>query len=80
MQGKRRPQKLQALFLKEFGIAIQSGEHDSIDDARASLLIYKKYRIQWEEHVKNRKKQKNDSKEDTKEEAKDEQYAFIFLL
>ena len=46
--------------MKEYGLSLQEGEHDSVDDARATLLIYKKHRAEWEESLKNHKKQKKD--------------------
>ena len=34
------------------GLEIQKGEHSSVDDARAALLLYKKFAKQWEREVK----------------------------
>lgn len=36
--GKRRPRALRHLALQELGLAIQEGEHSSVDDARAGVL------------------------------------------
>lgn len=46
--GKRRPQALRQLAKKELGLEIQSGEHSSVDDARAALYLYHKARREWE--------------------------------
>ena len=40
--GKRRPQALKVLAKRELGLDIQSGEHSSVDDARAALYLYHK--------------------------------------
>lgn len=49
-----KSQKLQFLLKKELGVDIQEGEHDSIDDARATLLLYKKHRVEWEEELRKK--------------------------
>lgn len=46
--GKRRPQALRQLAKKELGLEIQTGEHSSVDDARAALYLYHKVRKEWE--------------------------------
>ena len=33
------------------GVQIQTSSHDSIEDARAAMLIYRKYKAQWEAHL-----------------------------
>lgn len=44
------------LLKKEFGESIQEGEHDSVEDARGALLLYRKHRVEWERNVMNRKR------------------------
>jgi RNA exonuclease 4 len=46
--GKRRPQALKVLAKRELGLDIQSGEHSSVDDARAALYLYHRHRREWE--------------------------------
>ena len=41
--GKRRPKALKQLALQELGLAIQDGQHSSVDDARAALYLYLKH-------------------------------------
>ncbi len=36
-------------------ISIQSGEHSSVDDARATMALYRMFRTEWERSIKNRK-------------------------
>ena len=51
---KHRPQKLKKLSKEILGVAIQEGEHDSAADARAALLLYYKYRKEWEQSLKRK--------------------------
>src|SRR5690348_16519190 len=44
----RRPVSLNRLVKERPGIDIQSGEHDSIEDARSALAVYKSVQTQWE--------------------------------
>jgi len=46
--GRRQNPKLQVLAREELGLEIQKGPHDSVEDARAALLIYKKHAKAWE--------------------------------
>jgi hypothetical protein len=41
--GKRRPKALKQLAASELGLAIQEGQHSSVDDARAALYLYQKH-------------------------------------
>jgi RNA exonuclease 4 len=50
-----RPKALKKLALEYLDIEIQSGEHCSIDDAKAALEIYKKHRTDWENKLKSKK-------------------------
>lgn len=36
------------------GIAIQEGEHSSVDDARAAMALYRQHREQWERDLRRR--------------------------
>ncbi|KAB1216552.1 RNA exonuclease 4 [Morella rubra] len=57
--GRRALRHLAAQFL---GVQIQNGEHCSIQDARAAMLLYQKNRKEWEKSAKDqvrlKKKQK----------------------
>lgn len=46
--GKLRPRALRHLALEHLGLSIQIGEHSPLDDARAALYLYLKYRKGWE--------------------------------
>lgn len=37
------------------GISIQTGAHDSTEDARAAMLIYRKYKTEWESDLSSRR-------------------------
>ena len=53
---------LKYLTEKLLGKEIQSGEHNSIIDARATLMIYKTHEEEWEKHIREKipfKKSKN---------------------
>ncbi|KDQ56320.1 hypothetical protein JAAARDRAFT_132817 [Jaapia argillacea MUCL 33604] len=45
--SSRRP-ALRHLIQQEFGLAIQSGEHSSVTDARATMAVYRLHRKHWE--------------------------------
>ena len=51
--GKLRPRKLQALAEDLLGEHIQSGEHSSVEDAIATMNVFKLYRERWELAIKN---------------------------
>jgi hypothetical protein len=42
--GKRKPRALRHLALQELGLVIQEGEHSSVDDARAGMLVHAEYK------------------------------------
>jgi RNA exonuclease 4 len=47
--GRRpKPRKLRDLAAEHLGLAIQDGAHSPVDDARAALYLYKRFRKQWE--------------------------------
>lgn len=43
-----QPQKLRNLAWSELGQVVQQGEHSSVEDALASLGVYKKHQAGWE--------------------------------
>ena len=48
----RGSRSLKELCAQHLGLEIQGGEHSSVDDARAALLLYKKNQKQWEREVR----------------------------
>ena len=48
LQGHQRPKRLKHLAEQFLGLAIQDGEHDPAEDARAALAIYRHFRRDWE--------------------------------
>lgn len=48
------------LVRREVGEAIQEGEHNSVDDARATLLVYRKHRSEWEKWICEKRKGKKE--------------------
>lgn len=43
---------LRDLAAQHLGLVIQQGEHSSVDDARAALLLYKKFSRKWEQSLR----------------------------
>eukprot|EP00474_Spongospora_subterranea_P000425 CRZ00883.1 hypothetical protein [Spongospora subterranea] len=56
------PKSLKNLCMEHLQLPIQEGQHNSIEDARATLALYKHFSTQWEKRValthRNRKKLK----------------------
>ena len=53
--GKLRPQKLKTLCMEQIGMEIQSGQHDSGEDARAAMFLYRAAREEWERGLARKK-------------------------
>lgn len=58
--SRGRPRPLRHLAKEYLGFQIQGGEHSSVDDARATLYLYHKFRQSWEKEmlVLSRKKKR----------------------
>lgn len=52
--GKLKPRKLRDLASQLLSITIQSGEHNPAEDAQAAMLLYKKYRKEWEHSLRTK--------------------------
>ena len=48
----RGSRSLKELCASHLGLEIQGGEHSSVDDARAALLLYKKCEVAWERELR----------------------------
>ncbi|KAG0456517.1 hypothetical protein HPP92_024305 [Vanilla planifolia] len=53
-EGRRR--SLKGLAFEILGVNIQQREHCPIEDARAAMLIYKRYKKEWESSIKKHAK------------------------
>ncbi|KAJ3063763.1 3'-5' exonuclease, partial [Rhizoclosmatium hyalinum] len=53
MARGRKP-ALRKLAKQILNLDIQSGEHSSVEDARVTMMIYKKYRTEWESSIARR--------------------------
>jgi len=49
---EKETHSLKKLAKKVLGIDIQEGEHDSIEDARASMILYRYRQAEWEDYLK----------------------------
>jgi len=65
-EGKKKP-SLKGLVHKHLGKSIQSGEHSSVEDARATMEIYVKFRDEWEESLINPKVVKQNKEQEIKD-------------
>jgi len=51
---KYRPRALRELSKQHLGVTIQTGEHDPSVDARTAMMLYRKFRGEWETSLKQR--------------------------
>jgi RNA exonuclease 4 len=66
LNPRRHPKKLSEITSEHLQIEIQSTSHDSIEDARAAMALYRKYRDEWEHHLKHPKKPVQSTKKEPK--------------
>jgi RNA exonuclease 4 len=77
LAGGRTP-SLKKLVLELLGVEIQGGEHSSVEDARACMLLFRKHKGAFEaEHAKNfrglvRREREEKEKEKAKEKKRDQ--------
>ena len=66
----RGSRSLRELCAQHLGLEIQAGEHSSVDDARAALLLYRKCAVAWERELRTagagERRKKSASQEETK--------------
>ena len=52
---------LKNLAKYHLGIDIQNGEHDSVEDARVAMVLYRKVRMEWETWASSKKAKSEDT-------------------
>ena len=73
VESMGKPPALRNLAKSELGMSIQTGEHSSIEDARAAMLLYKKEKVGFEEEnrrhfgVSHRRNEKKSAKQAVEE-------------
>lgn len=53
-----RPRALRKLVQEKVGMEVQSGEHSSVEDARATMALYKTVQKEWEKFLAQKAKSK----------------------
>jgi RNA exonuclease 4 len=51
-----RPRALRDLSAEILGVKIQEKEHCSVEDARAALFLYRKFKKEWEKSIREKRK------------------------
>lgn len=64
LSGGRTP-SLKKLSEKILGVKVQEGEHNSVQDAQATVRLYTMYRKQWESELKKQKRERWQKKTST---------------
>ena len=71
----RGSRSLRELCAQHLGLEIQAGEHSSVDDARAALLLYRKCAVAWERELRTagagERRKKSASREETKKKRRE---------
>jgi RNA exonuclease 4 len=49
-----RPRALRHLAALHLGCQIQEGEHNSVEDARAAMFLYQRFKEEWEQNLRHR--------------------------
>eukprot|EP00455_Lapot_gusevi_P053486 TRINITY_DN8345_c0_g1_i1.p1 TRINITY_DN8345_c0_g1~~TRINITY_DN8345_c0_g1_i1.p1 ORF type:complete len:251 (-),score=34.60 TRINITY_DN8345_c0_g1_i1:36-788(-) len=62
INGAKRARSLKNLAREHLGVEIQTGEHNSAADARIAMLLYQRFRNEWEGRLKRKQAVKSKSK------------------
>lgn len=61
--SNKRTQSLKAITEKFLNVKIQTGEHNSVEDARAAMQLYMTFRKEWEQERRENKSKKKGSQQ-----------------